>query len=253
VAEYVGLTDADLRRRIEVDGGLFIAEGELALRQLLISRYPIRSVLVTPAGHRRLVGDLESLAAPVYVASQQVMDAVAGFPIHRGVVAAAGRLPLPDVADVLTGARTVAVLEDLNDHENIGALFRNAAAFGVDGVLLSPACADPLYRRAVRVSLGHVLRVPYTVMGDWPAGIAGLAAAGWETVALTPSGGTPVGELSRVRGPVAVLLGAEGRGLSAAALAAAGRTVRIPMADGVDSLNVATAAAVAFHRLADRV
>jgi tRNA G18 (ribose-2'-O)-methylase SpoU len=142
------------------------------------------------------------------------------------------------------------VLEGLNDHENLGSLFRNAAALGADGALLSPTCADPLYRRAVRVSLGHVLRVPFARVGGWPADLGLLRERGWQVVALTPRAeAEPVTVLEALDGPVALMVGAEGRGLSGEALAAADRWVRIPMAPGVDSVNVATAAAIALHRL----
>jgi tRNA G18 (ribose-2'-O)-methylase SpoU len=252
VAEYTGLTDAALRRGIELGGRLFIAEGELVIRRLVRSPYPIRSVLLTAERYDRLAGDLEGVNAPIYLARQSVMDAVTGFPIHRGAVASASRLPLPPVDELLVGARNVAILEGLNDHENVGAVFRNAAAFGLDAVLLSPTCADPLYRRAVRVSLGHVLSMPFAFVDQWPDELVAMAAAGWETVALTPAGSRPVDDLDDLIGPVAVLVGAEGPGLSDAALAAAGRRLRIAIADGVDSLNVATAAAIAFHHLARR-
>jgi tRNA G18 (ribose-2'-O)-methylase SpoU len=253
LADYVGLTDAELRRRLEEDRGMFIAEGELVVRQLVASRYPVRSVLVTRARYARLRDALAPLAAPVYVAPQAVLEAVAGFALHRGAVAAAARLPLPAPAALLRGARVVAVLEGLNDHENIGAVFRNAAALGVDAVLLSPTCADPLYRRSVRVSMGHALRVPFTTVAPWPGALADVAAAGFEVVALTPApDAEPVASLASGCGPVALLLGAEGHGLTPAALAMAARRVRVPMRPGVDSLNVATAAAIAFHRVSER-
>jgi tRNA G18 (ribose-2'-O)-methylase SpoU len=180
------------------------------------------------------------------------MAALTGFDFHRGVLASAGRLPLPAVDDLLAPARTVAVLEGLNDHENLGALFRNAAAFGVDAVLLDPTTADPLYRRSVRVSAGHVLRVPWTRLEEWPVGLDALRDRGFVVVALTPAAGAePIDRFARdLPDRVALLLGAEGPGLSAAALARADRRVRIPIAAGVDSLNVATAAAVAFHAVA---
>jgi len=238
LADYVGLTDADLRRRVE--GAAFIVEGGLAIDRLLASPYPVRSLLVT----ERWVERLGSVDAPVYVVSQDVMNAVAGFDIHRGALASAARLPLPPMADLLADARLVVGLETVNDHENMGALFRNAAAFGVGAVVLSPDCCDPLYRRSVRVSLGHVLHVPFAV-GEVTA-IDGLT-----TVALTPDAeATPIGEVDWPD-RVAVLLGAEGPGLRADTLAAADLRVRIPMAPGVDSLNVATAAAVALHRISE--
>jgi tRNA G18 (ribose-2'-O)-methylase SpoU len=247
--DYVGLTDAELRRRVEQEHGMFIAEGELVIRQLVASPYPVRSVLVTPPRFDRLRDVLAPLDAPVYVAGREVMETVAGFAIHRGAVASAARLPHPEPLALLRAARTVAVLEGLNDHENIGALFRNAAALGVDAVLLSPTCADPLYRRSVRVSMGCVLRVPFATISPWPAALADIAREGFDVAALTPAADAdPVSALDGA-GRVAVLLGAERHGLSDAALAAASRRVRIPIRPGVDSLNVATAAAIAFHRL----
>jgi tRNA G18 (ribose-2'-O)-methylase SpoU len=253
VADYRHLTDHELRRAVEQpEGGpgVFIAEGVLAIRALLRSPYPVRSVLLTQNRLADLEGDLAGTVAPVYVAGQPVMDVVAGFPIHRGAVAAGQRLPLPDQGEVLAGARAVAVLEGLNDHENVGVIFRAAAALGVDGVLLSPTCCDPLYRRAVRVSLGHVLHVPFTRVEPWPTGLGEVRAAGFTLVALTPDPTADrIDDPDACTGPTAVLVGSEGTGLSAGALAAADRRVRIPMRPGVDSLNVGTAAAIAFHRL----
>jgi tRNA G18 (ribose-2'-O)-methylase SpoU len=238
VADFVALTDR------ERDPGVFVAEGVLAIERLLASPYPVRSILVTPTKAARLAGT----GAPVLVAEQAVMNAIAGFDIHRGALASADRLPLPALASLLAHARLVAVLEGINDLENMGALFRNAAAFGVDAVLLSPDCCDPLYRRSVRVSLGHVMHVPFTRVDG--LGLDALRTAGFTTVALTPSTeAEPIDAIDP--GPrVALLLGAEGEGLRPATLAAADRRARIPMADGVDSINVATAAAIAFHRLA---
>jgi len=178
----------------------------------------------------------------VLVAELDLMRQVTGFDIHRGAIAAAVRPPERSVDDVVRTATTVAVLEGVNDLENLGALFRNAAAFGVDGVVLDPTTADPLARRAVRVSLGHVLAVPHARLHDWPDGLDRL---GMDVVALTPhADDTTIPDGGRV----ALLLGAEGPGLSDAALVRAGRRVRIPMASGIDSLNVATAAAIAFHQ-----
>lgn len=240
VADYVGLTDAALARRGD---GVFLAEGVLVIRRLLESRYPVRSLLLAANRVDALADVLDRVDAPVYVASQAVMDEVVGFPIHRGALAAADRLPLRSVAEVVDHARLVAVLEGINDAENLGSLFRNAAAFGVDAVLLSGDCCDPLYRRSVRVSLGHVLHVPFTTLES----LAELD--GFTTMALTPAPDAEVlGDVTPV-GRTAVLLGAEGNGLRPATLAAADRRVRIPMAPGVDSLNVATAAALAFHHL----
>lgn len=230
-----------------------MVEGRHALEALLGSRYPVRSVLVSQrkeAAIRSLVGG----RAPVLAVPQSEMAAITGFDFHRGVVAAAGRLPLPAVDDLVEGAATVAVLEGLNDHENLGALFRNAAAFAVDAVLLDPTTADPLYRRSVRVSAGHVLTVPWTRLPAGPDHLAPLRDRGFTVVALTPApDAEPIDDLARARpARVALVLGAEGPGLPAATLAAADRRVRIPLAPGVDSLNVATAAAIVFHRLVPR-
>lgn len=245
LADYVDLTDADLRRR----GEAFIVEGALSLAALADSDYRARSVLVTPPQADRHGDLVRRLGAPVYVASQQVMNRVTGFNIHRGVLAAATRPPAHDAVDVVAAARTLVVAEGLNDQENMGALFRNARALGAGGVLLSPTCCDPLYRRCVRVSLGHVLHVPFAPVQDWPGTLSRLAAAGWTVVALTPDAEARRPEQVRVSPDdrIAVLVGAEGPGLSAAARAAATVEVRIPMAPGVDSLNVATAMAIALY------
>jgi tRNA G18 (ribose-2'-O)-methylase SpoU len=251
--DYESLNDPARRREVERRGSFFIVEGLLAVEALLESPYPVRSVLVTES-KAPVVRDLLAGARAnprVMVRPDREVAAITGFNFHRGVLASAGRLPLPEPSAVVAHARRVAVLEGLNDHENLGALFRNAAAFGVDAVLADPTTADPLYRRSVRVSLGHVLRVPWTRLPDWPAGLDALRAAGFVLVALTPArDAEPIDALAAAPPErVAFLLGAEGPGLSAAALAVADGRARIPIAPGVDSLNVATAAAVAFHRL----
>lgn len=256
LAEYRSLPDAELRRRIEgparTGEGIFVAEGTLVIRRLLASPYRLRSVLVTPRQRDVLAPELEAVDAPVYVADQPVMNRVAGFDIHRGAVASADRRALPGVEEVIGSARLVAVLEDIVDHENLGGIFRNAAAFGVGAVLLSPRCADPLYRRSVRVSMGNVLHVPFTRLSPWPSGLATLRRAGFRLLALTPAPhARPLRSVTPRRSDrVAVMLGTEGPGLSGDALGRADELVRIPMAPGVDSLNVATAAAIAFHHLA---
>jgi tRNA G18 (ribose-2'-O)-methylase SpoU len=253
LAEYRHLRDAELRRR--GDDPTFIAEGISVIGQLLRSPYPVRSVLLTPAKYERLAVELEAIGgdAPVYVAAPAVLEEIAGFHIHRGALASASRRPLPSPADLVGGARLLLVLEAINDHENLGALFRNAAAFGADAVLLCPRCADPLYRRSVRVSMGHVLHVPFARLEPWPAALELIPAAGIRLLALTPDpSAMPVDRLeptSSAGGPAAVLVGAEGPGLSRWAQAAASVAVRVPMAPGVDSLNVATAAAIALHHL----
>ena len=242
LADYRALRDADLP-------DAFIAEGALVVRSLLSSLYRVRSVLVTP---RKLtaLADVLPPGVPVYVAPRPLLKAVVGFDLHRGAVAAADRpAPAADTATVVRGARALLVVEDVSDAENMGSLFRNAAAFGVDGVLLSPRCCDPLYRRTVRVSMGHVLHIPFARVDAWPNAIDDVVrAAGFTVVALTPA--PDAADVARVRvARPAVLVGAEGPGLTDVALAHADVRVRIPMRAGVDSVNVATAAAIALHRL----
>jgi tRNA G18 (ribose-2'-O)-methylase SpoU len=251
IADYRALTDVELRTRWEPPHGLFIAEGELVLRRALRAGYAPRSFLVDTKRVGQLA-DLPASAAPVYAASQDVLEKATGFHVHRGVLGSFHRRPLPPAPDVLAGAHRVAILEDVNNHTNLGAIFRGAAALGVDGVLLSPSCADPLYRRSVRVSMGEVFAVPYARLEPWPAALAEVRAAGFTVLALTPSADSvPLQRLdAAARDRPALLLGAEGAGLSRQALAASDLRVAIPMRRGVDSLNVAAAAAVAFWELA---
>lgn len=245
LADYVSLPDPAARRRVERDE-LFIAEGVTAIERLLTSGHQVRSVLVTPQALARFGGRLDGIEAPVYVASKAVLAATVGFNLHRGAVAAADRRPLPSLGEVVATARTLAVLEGLNDAENLGAIARSARAFGVDGLVLDPRCIDPYYRRTVRVSMGEVLHLAVARAASWPDDLDVLHGAGFETWALTPAADAE--DLWSLRRParLALLLGAEGPGLSAAALAAATRRVRIPIAADVDSLNVGHAAAVAF-------
>jgi tRNA G18 (ribose-2'-O)-methylase SpoU len=244
LADFVGLRDSRTPEPV------LIAEGLLALERLVRSPYPVRSVLVLGKRWPRVAPLVAGARFPVYVAPDDVMRATTGYDLHRGVLASADRLPPTDASTLLAAGRLVAILEGLNDHENLGVLFRNAAAFGVDAVLLDPTCADPLYRRTVRVSLGHVLHVPFARVDPWPDCLNRVRNAGFTTVALTPDRAAE--SIERVGAErldrVALLLGAEGPGLTPAILKAADRRVRIPMAPGVDSLNVAAAAAIAFHR-----
>ena len=248
--DFRALSDPGRRRMVERQGDYFVVEGSFALDALLASDYRIRTVLVAERKADEVRARVGS-RAPVVVRPEDQVAGIAGFAFHRGVLASADRRPVPEPAELLAGARLVAVVEGLGDHENLGALFRNAAAFGVDAVLLDPTTADPLYRRSVRVSLGHVLRVPWARLPRLPGGLAVVREHGLAPVALTPAADAePIDALGRDPGRVALLLGAEGSGLSPATLGAADRRVRIPMAAGMDSLNVATAAAIAFHRLA---
>jgi tRNA G18 (ribose-2'-O)-methylase SpoU len=249
LGDYRALTDLELRIKWEPPNGLFIAEGELVLRRALRAGYHPRSYLVD-AKRVDQIADLPD-EAPVYAATLDVLERVTGFHVHRGVLASFHRLPLRTADDVIGIARRVAILEDVNNHTNIGAVFRGAAALGIDAVLLSPTCADPLYRRSVRVSMGEVFAVPYARLEPWPDGLDRVRAAGFTVLALTPApDALPMQRLKPAqRERTALLLGAEGPGLSRHALAASDVPVKIPMRRGVDSLNVAAAAAVAFWEL----
>jgi tRNA G18 (ribose-2'-O)-methylase SpoU len=253
VTDYVSLTDVALRRRREPVEGLFIAEGERVIQRALHAGYRPRSVLVTP---NRLDAVPVEIGAdvPVYLAGPEVMAEITGFEVHRGALAAMARHPERDPADLLAWAVRILVLEDLVSHTNLGAVFRSAAGLGMDAVLLSPRCADPLYRRSVRVSMGEVFAVPYARLTPWPAGLETLTARGFDLLALTPAAdATDLATLDLARDTrVAVLLGTEGEGLSDRVQKAATRRVRIPMAAGVDSLNVAATAAIACYALGRR-
>jgi tRNA G18 (ribose-2'-O)-methylase SpoU len=246
LADYRGLRDPATRVAYERSHGVFVVEGALAIAALRESAYEVRSLLVTEPMRERL-----GLGDEAYVVTREVMAAVAGFDVHRGALAVAVRPPPRDPAAVLAGASAVLLLERLNDHENVGGLFRVARALGADAVLLDGETCDPLYRRAVRVSLGHVLHVPFARVPTARDGLDLLRRNGFTTYALTPGAQTDVADVTP-EGRVALLLGAEGPGLKAETIAAADRAVRIAMRPGVDSLNVVTAAAVALHRLAPR-
>ena len=271
LADYTRLTDVALRRRLETERGLYMAESTKVIaraveaghapRSFLMARRwyaPMRPVIAaaTGCGGRDDGGDV-----PVFLAEEDLLRAITGFHLHRGALAAMHRPEPAAVAELLAsarggaGARRIAVLEDLVDHTNVGAAFRSAAALGVDAVLVAPRCADPLYRRSVRVSMGTVFQVPWTRINAWPDP-GELHRAGWTVAALALSedavdlddfAASPVCTAPDSR--VAVVLGTEGDGLAARTIAAADAVVRIPMAGGVDSLNVAAAAAVAFWAL----
>jgi tRNA G18 (ribose-2'-O)-methylase SpoU len=247
LADYVGLTDSVRRVRHDPQQGLFIAEGQLVMRRAAEAGCTPRSLLLAPNRLDDLLPELRSLDCPVYVASPAVLLAVTGFHVHRGALASFSRPAEHSAADVLATARRILVLEEVNSPTNLGAIFRSAAGLGMDAVLLSPTCCDPLYRRAVRVSMGEVLAVPYAYLPRWPVALDVIRAAGFRVLALTPAAdAVPLDAVSLAADDkVAVLLGAEGPGLSQAALSASDVRVRIPMSAGVDSLNVGAAAAVA--------
>lgn len=254
VRDYFDLTDVALRRILEPEQGLYLAESEKVIRRALGVGHRMRSLLMSPRWLTDLADLVEHAVADgilVYVASPPVIEAMTGFHLHRGALAAMHRPVLPDPVELLAGARRVAVLEDIVDHTNVGAVFRSAAALGVDAVLVTPRCADPLYRRSVRVSMGTVFQVPWTRLPDWPGSVAVLQSAGFLVAALSLTEGAIELDALAAMSPerLALVLGAEGDGLSLRTVAAADLAVRIPMAGGVDSLNVAAAGAVAFYAL----
>ncbi len=247
--DFVRLTDVALRRRLEPAGGLYLAESTKVIERALEAGHVPRAVL----SRAEWLPVLEPLLAgfpdvPVYVGDDAALTRMTGFHLHRGALASMHRPVLPPVEQVLAGARRVVVLEDVVDHTNVGAVFRSVAALGADAVLVTPRCADPLYRRSVRVSMGTVLQVPWTRLPEWRTAGPLLHDAGFTIAALAlAADGVDLDELERHPPErLALVLGTEGDGLSRAALAVADTTVRIPMAHGVDSLNVAAAAAVAL-------
>ena len=247
------LNSIDRRPDLPTGKGLVIAEGVLVVQRMLASPFRPLAFLGTDRRLDELRADLAGCPAPYYRVSAEVMAQVVGFHLNRGVLAAARREPDRSLKQVVDGARTVVVLEGVNDHENLGAIFRNAAGLSVDAVVFGTGCADPLYRRAVRVSMGHALLVPYARAADWPADLKTLQQMGFRLLAMTPDpDAAPLPEaMTAVQSErAAVLVGAEGPGLSRAALRASDLWVRIPMSRGTDSLNVATAAAVAFYERA---
>ncbi|WP_026550430.1 RNA methyltransferase [Arthrobacter sp. Br18] len=255
LTDYRGLTDSQLRRRTEPAAGLYIAEGPKVLRRAVTAGHTPRSFLLTEKWLPEVEDVLQRFpGVPAFVGDPDILEGITGFHLHRGALAAMNRPAPRDLEAVLEGATRVAVLEDIVDHTNLGALFRSAAALGIDAVLLSPGCADPLYRRAIRVSMGSVFQVPWARLVDWPLGLGLLRESGFAVgaLALTP-GAVGIEEFAAERhGRLALLLGTEGGGLSQAALASADAAVLIPMHGGVDSLNVAAAAAVAFWECRDR-
>jgi tRNA G18 (ribose-2'-O)-methylase SpoU len=250
VADFRDLVAGDRRPGTPRGTGPVIVEGVPAVQRLLASPYRVRAVFGVPGrvAALGLPGDV-----PAYEADKWLLSEIIGFRLTRGVLASADRRPPTGLDELLTGPdpaapRRLAVLEALNDAENLGSIARSAVALGVDGLLLDPRCADPLYRRSVRVSMGHVLALPFAVLADWPGALDRLHDAGYLTVALTPAAdAVDLGSIDpRAHPRTAVLLGAEGPGLTAEAQQAAATRARIPMRAGVDSLGVAAAAAVAF-------
>ena len=248
--DFRDLNSVDRRPDLPSGKGLVIAKGVLVVQRMLASRFTPRALLGTDRRLAELGADLHGVSAPYYRVEADVMAEAVGFHLNRGVLASASRAAELSVAQVLEGARTIAVLEGVNDHENLGSIFRNAAGLGVDAVVFGSGCADPLYRRAVRVSMGHALLVPFARAARWPADLHVLRDAGFRLLAMTPDEGAP--RLADAMdgladGKVAILVGAEGPGLQEHTMRASDVRVRIAMARGTDSLNVATAAALAFY------
>lgn len=252
--DYARLTDVALRRVLEPAGGLYMAESEKVIRRALGAGHRPRSLLT----QEKFLAQAQSLLAehpdiPVFVGSEELLAQLTGFRMHRGVMAAMHRPVLPDPGAVLQASNTVLVLENLVDHANVGAAFRNAAGIGADGVLVTPECADPLYRRSIRVSMGTVLQVPWTRLPDWPEAGPLLRAHGFAVAALAlEDDAVPLRRFAASRPDrVALLLGTEGQGLSRAALRESTHRIVIPMHHEVDSLNVAATSAVALYALLD--
>ena len=253
LSDYRDLRDVELRKHLEAEHGLFLAEGEKVVRRAVEGGFTARSFLMAPRWLDGLSDVLERSEAPCYVVDEDLAEQVTGFHVHRGALASLERSPLLSVADVLSSARTVVVLEDVVDHTNVGAIFRSAAALGVDAILLSPRCADPLYRRSIKVAMGAVFSVPYARMDTWYDGLGELSKAGFTTVALTPAAdAVEIEDAVRGLDRVALLMGSEGPGLSRRWMETADRRAVIPMAAGIDSLNVAAATAVACYVAAGR-
>jgi len=253
LADYRDLRDVQLRQHLEAEHGLFLAEGEKVVRRAVEGGFTPRSFLMAPRWLAGLDDVLTAYDAPVYVVSEALAEEVTGFHVHRGALASLQRRPLPSVGEVLEGARSVLVLEDLVDHTNVGAVFRSGAALGFDAVLLAPRCADPLYRRSIKVGMGAVFALPWTRLPDWHGALPDLSARGFTTVALTLAADSrPIEEAVSGVERLALVLGSEGHGLSERWEESADRRAIIPMSAGIDSLNVAAASAVACYVAARR-
>ncbi|WP_225727840.1 MULTISPECIES: RNA methyltransferase [unclassified Nocardia] len=247
VDDFRDLKNADRRPDLPGRKGLVIAEGVVVVQRMLDSRFAPTALLGVAKRYDELAEELAEVSVPFYRTTAEIMAEVVGFHLNRGVLAVARR-PEPLTLDEVTEkARTVAVLEGVNDHENLGSMFRNAAGLGAEAILFGDRCADPLYRRAVRVSMGHVLRVPFASVPDWPDGLDILRRKGFQIIALTPNPAATNLATAMTGERVALLLGAEGPGLTEEAMRATDIRARIPMSKGTDSLNVATAAAMAFY------
>jgi tRNA G18 (ribose-2'-O)-methylase SpoU len=249
--QYRNVADGELLRR----HGMFVAEGRLTVRRLIESGRPVCSLLLNEASYRALTPSLSGLPGdtPVYTCETGAFTQITGFHLHRGCLALAPRFPERSLSDVADQSNRVIVLEGVTDADNIGSVFRNAAAFGVGGIILSPGCCDPLYRKAIRTSMGSVLRVPYMFPADWPGGLVELKAKGFTLVALTPhqtASDLVACDRRQIGIRLALLVGSEGSGLTLEAQSLADIRIRIPIDAAVDSLNLATATGIALHHFA---
>jgi len=248
LADYRDLRDVELRKHLEASHGLFLAEGEKVVRRAVEAGFAPRSFLMAPRWLDGLADVLDRSDVPCFVVSEALAEEVTGFHVHRGALASLQRRPLPTVESVLSDARTVLVLEDIVDHTNVGAILRSGAALGIDAVLLAPRCADPLYRRSIKVAMGAVFTMPWTRLPDWYDALPALSARGFTTVALTlADDATPIEDAVSGLEKVALVLGSEGHGLSSRWEQASDRRAIITMREGIDSLNVAAATAVACY------
>lgn len=250
LVDYVHLRDVSLRQKLEAEHGVYLAEGEKVIRRAVGAGHRPASFLMAPRWLDGLADVLATTDAPCFVLSEQLIESLTGFHVHRGALASLERPEPTPVADVLAGARRIVVMEDLSDHTNVGAIFRSAAALGFDGVLMSPRCADPLYRRAIKVSMGAVFRLPYARMDDWYGAPDLLRDAGFTTCALTVGeGAIAVDEVPVDIDRLALIVGSEGHGLTERWEHGADLRVTIPMSADIDSLNAAASVAVACWQL----
>ena len=249
--DYTQLTDVALRSVREPAEGLFIAESSKIIRRAHATGMVARSYLTSPKWLFDLADIIATSDVPIFIGTDAAVESLTGFHLHRGALAAMGRPALPTAADLVANATRIVIVEDIVDHTNVGAIFRSAAAFGVDAVLVTPRCADPLYRRSIRVSMGTVFQVPWTRIGSWPDGIRTLQDAGFHVAALALDedsvGLRDFADNAPER--TAVVFGTEGTGLHRSTISACDSTVMIPMSGGVDSLNVAAASAVTCFAL----
>jgi tRNA G18 (ribose-2'-O)-methylase SpoU len=253
LADYRDLRDVSLRKHLEATHGLFLAEGEKVVRRAVEAGFTPRSFLMAPRWLDGLSDLLTASSAPCFVVSEALAEEVTGFHVHRGALASLERRPLAPLESVLEHARSILVLEDIVDHTNVGAIFRSGAALGFDAVLLSPRCADPLYRRSIKVGMGAVFTTPWTRLLDWYDALPTLSSLGFTTIALTLApDAQPIETAVRGVDRVALVLGGEGHGLSPRWEQSADRRAIIAMAEGIDSLNVAAATAVACYVTARR-